>query len=103
MKNRILAIVLVLTATVVTISAQTYTVYSVIGDAKLIQGKKAVPLEPRKQLSAQNRLIIDAESAITLLDEKRSKMYSFSIEGTYSVKDLVAKAGNKASLSPGST
>ena len=96
MKNRILAIVLVLTATVVTISAQTYTVYSVIGDAKLIQGKKAVPLEPRKQLSAQNRLIVDAESAITLLDEKRSKMYSFSIEGTYSVKDLVAKAGNKA-------
>lgn len=96
MKNRILTTALILMIAVMNLPAQTYTVYSVIGNTKIVQGKNAVPLEPKKQLTTHNRLIIEAESAITLLDEKNSKMYSFSSEGTHTVGELVEKASKKS-------
>lgn len=71
------------------IQAQTYTVYSVIGSAKIVTGKNAVLLQPRKQLSADTRLLIEQESAVTLLDEKSMKMYSFATEGSHTVRQLV--------------
>jgi hypothetical protein len=81
---------------VMNLPAQTYTVYSVVGDTKIVQGKNAVPLEPRKQVSDKDRVLIGSESAITLLDEKNSKMFSFSAEGNYTIGELVAKASNRA-------
>lgn len=69
--------------------AQTYTVYSVIGSAKIVNGKSSTQLQPRKQLSANARLLIERESAVTLLDEKSMKMYSFATEGAHTVKQLV--------------
>lgn len=71
------------------IRAQTYTVYSVTGSAKLVNGKNTSLLQPRKQLSANSRLLIEPESAVTLLDEKNYKMYSFSAEGSHTVKQLI--------------
>lgn len=96
MLNRIISTTIVFMMALMSLHAQTYTVYSVIGNAKLVQGKKAVPLEPRKQLSINNRLLIEAESAVTLLDEKNNKMYSFSAKGTYTIEELVEKTSNKA-------
>lgn len=77
------------------LQAQTYTVYSTIGTTRIVEGKKSVPLTPRKQINTKMRLYIGAESAVTVLDEKNNKMYSFSTEGTFLVGQLVSKASNK--------
>ena len=75
--------------------AQSYTVYSVIGTASIVDGKGTTPLKPRKLVTAKTRLHISPESAVTLLDEKNGKMYSFSSEGTSSVGGLIAKMQNR--------
>lgn len=69
--------------------AQTYTVYSVIGSAKIVKGKSTIQLQPRKQLSTDTHLLIERESAVTILDEKNAKMYSFATEGSHTVRQLV--------------
>lgn len=78
------------------IQAQTYTVYSVIGNARIVDGKKSIPLSARKQINTKARLFIGAESSVTVLDERNNKMYSFSAEGTSTVGNLIEKASNKA-------
>lgn len=94
MQNRIIIMLLTLLLTSA-MQAQTYTVYSVIGNARIIEGKKSVPLSVRKQVNTKTRLYIGAESSVTILDEINNKMFSFSVEGTFSVEDLVEKARNK--------
>lgn len=96
MTTKLLSIIITALTAVAPLAAQTYTVFSVIGSTRVVQGRQAVPLEPRKQLNGKDRLIIEAESAVTLLDEKNNKMYSFASEGTQSVKDLVEKASHRA-------
>ncbi len=85
-------------ATFVSLSAQTYTVYSVIGGVKMEQGQRTVPLEARKQLKAADVLLIEAESALTLLDEKNSKMFSLSAEGRHTVRQLVHNASHRSKI-----
>lgn len=77
------------------IHAQTYTVYSVIGNTRIVDGKKSIPLTPRKQITTKTHLFIGSESAITILDEKNNKMYSFSAEGTFIVDNLIKKVSKK--------
>ncbi len=96
MANRIITTAILFLTAFTTLPAQTYTVYSVIGNTKVVQGKSAQPLEPRKLLDAKNLLVIEAESAVTLLDEKNNKMYIFSAEGTHQVGRLVEKASSHA-------
>lgn len=69
--------------------AQTYTVYSVIGNAKVVNGKATSVLLPRKQLNMNSRLLIEPESAVVVLDEKSYKMYSFAAEGSHTVGQLI--------------
>lgn len=78
------------------INAQTYTVYSVIGNVKIVNGKKTTALQPRKLLTNTVRLIIEPESSITLLDEKSCKMYLFTVEGSHTVEQLVNMTKNNA-------
>lgn len=96
MTTKFISIIITVLTAVAPLSGQTYTVFSVIGNTKVVQGRQAMPLEPRKQLNGRDRLIIEAESAVTLLDEKNNKMYFFSSEGTQSVKELVEKASHRA-------
>lgn len=76
--------------------AQTYTVYSVVGSAKVVKGKGTAPLEARQQITAATRLLIESETAVTVLDEKNSKTYYFSSEGMHTVAELVEKTGSRA-------
>ena len=94
MMNKLLSTLLTLVFTLA-MQAQTYTVYSVIGTARIVEGKKSTPLTPRKQINPKTRLYIGTESAVTVLDEKNNKMYSFSAEGTFVVEQLIKKASNK--------
>ena len=82
MKTKSLLFLVLLLALTSAAGAQTYTVYSVTGSAKIVKGKNTSLLQPRKQLNANSRLLIEPESAVTLLDEKSNKMYSFSAEGS---------------------
>ncbi len=79
--------------------AASYVVYSVVGDVKFFDGKKNVTLTARKSVTDMSKLIIDAESAVTVLDEVHSKMYSFTTPGTNTVKQLIAKAKAPKNLS----
>lgn len=79
--------------------AASYVVYSVVGDVKIFDGKKNVTLTARKSVTDMSKLIIDAESAVTVLDEVHSKMYSFTTPGTNTVKQLIAKAKAPKNLS----
>lgn len=94
MQNKIITMLLTLLFSLA-VEAQTYTVYSVIGNVRMVEGKKSVPLTVRKQVDAKTRLYIGAESSVTVLDEKNSKMFSFSSEGSFSVGRLIEKASNK--------
>ena len=95
MQNKIVIFLLMLMLAT-SIQAQTYTVYSVIGNARIVDGKKSTPLSARKQINTKARLFIGAESSVTVLDEKNNKLFSFSAEGTFTVGDLIEKARNKA-------
>ena len=98
MKNRIILFLLALLP--LSAVAQSYTVYSVVGTVRWHNGKTMVPLKARKVLSAQNRVQIGEESAVTVIDEKNAKMYSFTSPGTNTVADLIKNLkGNSKSLS----
>ena len=94
MQNKIITMLLTLLFASA-INAQTYTTYSVIGNVRIVEGKKSVPLSVRKQINAKTRLYIGAESAVTVLDETNNKLFSFSSEGTSSVGNLIEKASNR--------
>ena len=94
MKIKSLIIFVVFLVVSSTARAQTYTVYSVTGSAKVVNGKNTSLLQPRKQLNANSRLLIEPESAVTLLDEKSNEMYSFSAEGSHTVKQLIDMTRN---------
>ena len=87
MKNNIFILLLALMP--LSLAAQSYTVYSVVGTARWYNGKSMVPLKARKVLAAQNKIQIGAESAVTVIDEKNAKMFSFTAPGTHTVADLI--------------
>ena len=98
MKNKLLLLLLALMP--LSLIAQSYTVYSVVGTARWHNGKTMVPLKARKVLSAQTKLQLGEESAVTVIDEKNAKMYSFTSSGTNTVADLIkGLKGNSKSLS----
>lgn len=88
MKQRIASLLIMLGA-VVALYAQSYTVYSVTGDAKLQKGKQMVALTPRMELEAQSSILIERESAVIVLDQHNNKMYSFTSTGKHRVDELV--------------
>ena len=75
MKSKLFLLLLALLP--LSLAAQSYTVYSVVGTARYQNGKTMVPLKARKVLSAQTKLQLGSESAVTVIDEKNAKMYSF--------------------------
>lgn len=81
---------------VLAVSAQQYTVYSVVGTAMVREKDRDVPLKPRKAITTGTVLRIDKESAVTVLDERNSKMYSFTEAGENSVGKLIAGKKNSA-------
>ena len=87
MINRILIVLLALMP--LSASAQSYTVYSVVGSARWHNGKAMVPLKARKVVSDQTTLQLGEESAVTVIDEKNAKMYSFTSPGVNTVGNLV--------------
>ena len=97
MRNKALLTIFILLLSVV-LQAQTYTVYSVIGTSCIVEGKKQMPLQPRKLVNNETRLMVGHESAVTLLDEKGNRMFSFSKEGTYSVAEVVKNKSKAKSI-----
>ena len=97
MTSRILALLLAMMP--LSLMAQSYTVYSVIGSAKVQNGKQMVPLKPRKMVTAQTKIQIGEESAVTIIDEQNAKLYSFTLKGMNTVGQLISQSKNPKSLS----
>ena len=75
--------------------AQKYVVYSVVGNAYVQQGGKYEPLSARKYVTPKSRLKITEESAVTVIDEARQKMFSFTRTGENTVGSLVSLSANR--------
>ena len=75
--------------------AQSYTVYSVIGSAKVQNGKQMVPLKPRKMVTAQTKIQIGEESAVTIIDEQNAKLYSFTLKGIMERMQILDSVSDK--------
>ena len=98
-----LLVVLLLLAPILDISAaatKEYIVYSVAGKAFLVEGRQETELHANVRLKPNSMIKIENESAVTVLDEKNSKMFSFTKKGTNSVKSLVDLATNKGKNLP---
>ena len=78
--------------------ADSFLVYSVIGNVKQTNGNKQIALAARTTIQSETRLTIGKESAVTVIDERNNKLYSFTTTGTNSVKTLLAKAKGGKSL-----
>lgn len=76
-------------------NAQKYAVYSVAGKVALEQNGKFSQLQARKYLTKASRLNIADESAVTILDESKLKMYSFTRKGTSTVGELLELSGSR--------
>ena len=84
---------------VCSMNAADYLVYSVVGNVKILRGKASETLAPRTSLKGKSRICIGKESAVTILDERNSKMYSFTTQGTKTVEELLKATKNSKSLS----
>jgi hypothetical protein len=99
MRNNLLLLLLLLFLPL-SMTAQSYTVYSVVGTVRWHNGKAMVPLKPRNMLTPQTSLQLGTESAVTVIDEKNAKMYSFTSPGTHTVATLIKSLkGNAKNLS----
>ena len=97
-KKQMLMVLLALVP-IVSLSAATpkeYVVYNVVGKAYLVDGKKKVDILANMRLTPSSLIQIEDESAVTVLDEKNCKMFSFSKKGTDTVSKLVNAAKNKS-------
>jgi len=95
--RHLLAMLLLLVPAISTSAATTkeYVVYNVVGKAFLVEGKKQTELHASVRLKPSSFIKIEEESAVTLLDEKNSKMYSFTKKGTKTIKELINAAKSK--------
>lgn len=76
-------------------SAQKYVVYSVVGKAYIQEGKTLTPLSARKYVTPTTKLKISSESAVTIIDENKQKMLSFTREGVNTVGSLVSMSSKR--------
>lgn len=87
--RRTLATVIIMVLSLTCALGHKYTVYSVIGKAYTMKGGKKSLLASRSSLSGATRLLIEKESAVTIIDEANSKMYFFTKQGENSVSSLL--------------
>ncbi len=97
MRNKILSAIaaLLLSAVPTVAGAQKYVVYSVVGKAYIQQGKTLTPLSARKYVTPATKLKISPESAVTIIDESKQKMLSFTREGVNTVGNLVGMSSKQ--------
>ena len=93
--RRILAALLLGIAIVSAAQAQRYVVFSVTGKVSLSEKGRSVSLTPRRTLTASDRINIGKESCVVLLEEKASKMHSFTTPGQASISQLVERTGTQ--------
>jgi hypothetical protein len=68
-----------------------YTVYSVIGDVYLTYGQKKSRVKPRLSIKSSDVVIASKGSALNLLDEEKSILYSLAPVGKSSMSNILAR------------
>ncbi len=95
MKKLIIAAIISLLAGV--LSAQDMYVYNVIGQAERQVNGKWEPLQKRNQLSMTDVVRVADNSALSVLDRKAEKLYSFSQTNSKKMSELIANYKGKQS------
>ncbi|MGM9694676.1 MAG: hypothetical protein ACI3YC_06675 [Alloprevotella sp.] len=75
------------------LQAQTYTVFSLRGDVKIVKGKSSSGVKLRAELTPETVLSVPTAGRIILLDQAGSKLYTISRPCQGSIKDLIAHDG----------
>lgn len=70
--------------------AQTYAVYSVRGDVRLVQNKKSSPIEVRQGIQASDKVAVPTSGKLILLDKANSKLFTINKPCNGVVSQLIA-------------
>lgn len=73
---------------------QSYQVYSIDGDVKLLKGNEESKLVPKKFLSPKDIIVVPENGKIVLFDEKAMKLYTIKQCGKKSIDAHLQAIGN---------
>lgn len=71
-------------------NAQSYSVFSVRGDVRVVKGKATAPIKLRQELEAQSRVAIPSTGKLILLDKANSKLYTINKPYSGTIANLLA-------------
>lgn len=87
MQKKIITLLLLLICTEAI--SQDYKILSVIGSVERYQKDRYVPAARRMALTPSDNLKLGANSAVSILNEKNKKVYSYGVEGEIKVDKIV--------------
>lgn len=88
--KHVLSILFLLLAFALSAQAQTYAVFSVRGDVRMMNNKKSIPLKLRQDIHASDNVIVPATGKLILLDKGNSKLFTINKPYSGTVSKLIA-------------
>lgn len=88
--KHILSLIFFFLAFAFTTQAQTYAVYSMQGDIRLVQNKKSVPMQLHQNIQATANIIVPATGKLILLDKSNRKLFTINKPYSGIVSHLIA-------------
>lgn len=88
--KHLLSIIVFLLTFAFTSQAQTYAVFSVRGDVRLVQNKKSAPIKLRQCIQASDNVVVPATGKLILLDKANSKLFTINKPFSGAVSQLIA-------------
>lgn len=88
--KHILSLLFFFLAFAFTTQAQTYAVYSMQGDVRLVQNKKSVPMQLHQNIQATDNVIVPATGKLILLDKSNRKLFTINKPYNGTVSHLIA-------------
>lgn len=88
--KHLLSIIVFLLTFAFTSQAQTYAVFSVRGDVRLVQNKKSAPIKLRQCIQASDNVVVPATGKLILLDKANSKLFTINKPYSGAVSQLIA-------------
>lgn len=76
--KHVLSILFLSLAFALSAQAQTYAVFSVRGDVRMMNNKKSIPLKLRQNVHASDNVIVPATGKLILLDKGNSKLFTIN-------------------------
>lgn len=88
--KHLLSLLFFLLAFAFTAQAQSYAVFSVRGDVRIVHDKKSTPIKLRQDIQASDRVVVPATGKLILLDKANSKLFTINKPYSGTVSQLIA-------------